>query len=60
MYICLCKAITDTQIREAVANGATQFGQIDDDTKQPNQNKVDRRTITGEGGQIEANQRPAS
>lgn len=28
MYICLCKAITDTQIREAVANGATRFGQV--------------------------------
>jgi bacterioferritin-associated ferredoxin len=28
MYICLCKAITDNQIREAVANGATRFGQV--------------------------------
>lgn len=28
MYVCLCKAVTDTQIREAVANGATQFGQV--------------------------------
>lgn len=28
MYICLCKAITDTQIREAVAKGATRFGQV--------------------------------
>jgi bacterioferritin-associated ferredoxin len=28
MYICLCKAVTDSQIREAVANGATQFGQV--------------------------------
>lgn len=28
MYICLCKGITDSQIREAVANGATQFGQL--------------------------------
>ena len=28
MYICLCKGITDTQIREAVERGATQFRQI--------------------------------
>ena len=28
MYICLCKAITDNQIREAVENGATRFGQV--------------------------------
>ncbi|WP_101760192.1 bacterioferritin-associated ferredoxin [Oceanicoccus sp. KOV_DT_Chl] len=28
MYVCLCKAVTDSQIREAVANGATQFGQV--------------------------------
>jgi bacterioferritin-associated ferredoxin len=28
MYICLCKAITDKQIREAVAKGATRFGQV--------------------------------
>ena len=28
MYICLCKSVTDSQIREAVANGATQFGQV--------------------------------
>ena len=28
MYICLCKAVTDSQIREAVANGATAFGQV--------------------------------
>ena len=28
MYICLCKAVTDSQIREAVAKGATQFGQV--------------------------------
>ncbi len=28
MYVCLCKAVTDNQIREAVQNGATQFGQV--------------------------------
>jgi bacterioferritin-associated ferredoxin len=28
MYICLCKAITDSHIREAVANGATHFSQV--------------------------------
>lgn len=28
MYVCLCKAVTDTQIRDAVANGATKFGQV--------------------------------
>ena len=28
MYICLCKAVTDTHIREAVENGATSFGQV--------------------------------
>lgn len=28
MYICLCKAVTDNQIREAVAKGATRFGQV--------------------------------
>ena len=28
MYVCLCKAVTDSQIREAVANGATNFGQV--------------------------------
>ena len=28
MYICLCKAITDSQIREAVSRGTTQFGQL--------------------------------
>lgn len=28
MYVCLCKAVTDTQIREAVENGATSFGQV--------------------------------
>lgn len=31
MYVCLCKAITDSQIREAVAKGATQFGQVRQD-----------------------------
>ncbi len=28
MYICLCKSVTDSQIREAVAKGATKFGQL--------------------------------
>jgi bacterioferritin-associated ferredoxin len=28
MYVCLCKAITDSHIREAVENGATCFGQV--------------------------------
>jgi bacterioferritin-associated ferredoxin len=28
MYICLCKAITDSHIREAVEKGATKFGQV--------------------------------
>ena len=28
MYICLCKAVTDSHIREAVAKGTTQFGQL--------------------------------
>ena len=28
MYVCLCKGITDNQIREAVENGATRFGQV--------------------------------
>ena len=28
MYICLCKGITDNQIREAVKKGATRFGQV--------------------------------
>lgn len=28
MYVCLCKGVTDHQIREAVANGSTKFGQI--------------------------------
>ena len=28
MYVCLCKAVTDSQIREAVAEGATRFGQL--------------------------------
>jgi bacterioferritin-associated ferredoxin len=25
MYVCLCKGITDSQIRRAVANGTTRF-----------------------------------
>lgn len=28
MYICLCKAVTDSHIREAVEKGATNFGQV--------------------------------
>jgi bacterioferritin-associated ferredoxin len=28
MYVCLCKAVTDTQIRESIQNGATKFGQV--------------------------------
>ena len=28
MYICLCKSVTDSQIREAVANGSKSFGQV--------------------------------
>jgi bacterioferritin-associated ferredoxin len=28
MYICLCKGITDNQIREAVEKGATRFRQV--------------------------------
>ena len=28
MYVCLCKAVTDSHIREAVENGATRFGQV--------------------------------
>ena len=28
MYICLCQGITDTQIRAAIADGQTSFGQL--------------------------------
>ena len=28
MYICLCKSVTDSQIREAVASGNKSFGQV--------------------------------
>lgn len=28
MYVCLCKAVTDHQIRAAVAGGASSFGQL--------------------------------
>ena len=28
MYVCLCKAVTDSHIREAVEKGATKFGQV--------------------------------
>ena len=28
MYVCLCRSITDSQIREAVAKGNTSFSQV--------------------------------
>lgn len=28
MYVCLCKGITDDQIRQTVEEGATHFGQV--------------------------------
>lgn len=28
MYVCLCKGITDQQIRQTVEAGATHFGQV--------------------------------
>ena len=28
MYVCLCKAVTDRQIRETVSNGAGSFADI--------------------------------
>lgn len=28
MYVCLCKNITDTDIREAVEQGANSFGEV--------------------------------
>lgn len=28
MYVCLCKGITDTQIREAMDNGTTSFREL--------------------------------
>ncbi len=28
MYVCLCKGITDSQIREAVNGGANSLGQV--------------------------------
>ena len=28
MYVCLCKGVTDTQIRQAVDGGATNLGQV--------------------------------
>ncbi len=28
MYVCLCKGITDTQIREAVRNGASSLREV--------------------------------
>lgn len=30
MYVCLCKAITDSQIKQAVENGAHSFREIRD------------------------------
>lgn len=28
MYVCICRGITDTQITEAVAGGATNLGKV--------------------------------
>lgn len=28
MYVCLCKGITDSQIKEAIYDGATSVGQL--------------------------------
>ncbi len=28
MYICICKQVTDKQIREAVSNGASSFSDV--------------------------------
>ena len=28
MYVCICKGITDTQIRAAVEDGASSFGEV--------------------------------
>ncbi|MFL0811559.1 MAG: bacterioferritin-associated ferredoxin [Agarilytica sp.] len=28
MFVCICKGITDTQIREAIDNGAENMGEI--------------------------------
>jgi len=28
MYVCLCKGITDSQIREAASQGASSLGQV--------------------------------
>lgn len=28
MYVCLCKAVTDRQIRETISEGATTFAEI--------------------------------
>ena len=28
MYVCLCKGVTDSQIKEAVYDGATSVGQL--------------------------------
>jgi len=32
MYICICHAVTDSTIREAVHDGATSFGQLSFET----------------------------
>jgi bacterioferritin-associated ferredoxin len=28
MFVCICKSVTDTQIREAIANGAQSFNEV--------------------------------
>ncbi|MGO4997936.1 bacterioferritin-associated ferredoxin [Oceanisphaera sp. W20_SRM_FM3] len=28
MYVCLCKGITDSQLREAIANGGSEFKRL--------------------------------
>ena len=28
MYVCLCKGITDSQLRDAIANGGNEFKQL--------------------------------
>lgn len=28
MFVCLCKSVTDTQIRESIANGAQSFKEV--------------------------------
>ena len=31
MYVCLCRAITDRQVRESVENGASTFREVRDE-----------------------------